>query len=219
MKFKVHIIYIGVILILLTLWNFHVKYKNNQITNIVTENSYKDVKLDSLKNKNGELVYQQEILYTNSQKTIKELTDSLHLKFNNIQFINHTETVTIIDSVLVPYLVESSPQEKKDSCVKVGKPFKLDSTWYSISGTVQLKGVVIDSLFLNDEEYLVISTKKSGFLKQKRTNIVTIQHKNPHVHVTKSQTLQYKDKPLLNKWVIPIGSAIIGGILTYKYIK
>lgn len=219
MKFKEHIIYISVILALIALWSFHVRYKNNTINNMTTEISYKDVKLDSFKNKNGELVYQQEILYTNSQKTIKELTDSLHLKLNNIQFVNHEVIKLVIDSILVPYKEEVTIKEKSDSCIKVGKSFNLDNKWYSLSGKIQLQGILIDSLKSYDEEYLVISTKKSGFLKQTKTNVVTIQHKNPYVHVTKSQTLQYKDKPKINKWVIPIGSAIIGGILTYKYIK
>ena len=189
------------------------------LRNIETESSYKSVKLDSFRNKVGELVYQQEILYTSSQKTLKELTDSLNLKVHNAQFANHTTTNTIIDSIFIPYKEPITAQEKQDSCIKVPKTFALSGRWWAIKGRVELLGTIIDSINIKDEVYMVINQHRHGFLNLKRENVITILHKNPDVHVINSQTLQYKVPPTVFKWVIPISSAIIGSFLTYKLMK
>ncbi len=127
-SYKTHIIYVSIIVLITLLWVNHTKSLQRQLENEITSSNYKTVKLDSFRNKNGELVYQQEILSTTSKKTIKELTDSLHLSKKVIgkpQYVSHTTTEAKITDKLAVFDDTATIKEREDSCVKVGKIFKL----------------------------------------------------------------------------------------------
>lgn len=221
-SYKIHLIYLSIIVLITLLWVNHTKSLQRQLENEITASSYLTVKLDSFRNKNGELVYQQEILSTSSKKTIKELTDSLHLSKKVIgkpEYVSHTTTEAKITDKLAEYHDTSTVKEKEDSCVKVGRIFKLQEKWWDIEGKVLLEGIKIDTLIIRDEVYVVITQQRTGFLGLKRKKSIIIQHKNPYICVTNSQVLELKDPPSKFKWVIPLSSAIISGILTYKVMK
>ena len=55
-SYKIHLIYLSIIVLIILLWVNHTKSLQRQLENEITSSNYKTVKLDSFRNKNGELV-------------------------------------------------------------------------------------------------------------------------------------------------------------------
>jgi len=217
MNLKSHIIYLGIIIVSLLLWYNHYLSLNNQLTNEKTNNALLSQKVDTLRNKVGELVYQQDILTTTSKETIKRITDSLQLKIKNPSFTVHSTTVTEIDSFFIPYPDSIAYETVCDSCIIVPKSFSMTNPWFNITGSVVRKGININKITIPDEEYLVVSEKKYGFLNLKSKKIVSVLHKNPHVVITNLQSLEYKEQK--NKLITPVVAGVLGGIITFLILK
>lgn len=217
---KLHIIYISIIVFLILIWFNQVSSLNRQHTIDTTNITLLNQKIDTFRNRIGELVYQQEVLETTSKETIKSLTDSLHLKLNNPSFVIHTSTSTKIDSIFIPFndtILDSIPNYIIcDSCISVPKSFTLNNKWFNITGSVVKKGINIHNILIPDEEYLVISDKKYGFLNLKHKKVVTILHKNPNIVVNKQQSLEYKETK--NKWISPVIAGLLTGLITYTIL-
>lgn len=98
--------------------------------------------------------------------------------------------------------------------VIVPQPFKLSSKWYSIEGSVQKKGINLDSLKLTNQSDVTVGYKKSGFLGLGKTPIVEIKNSNPYFNVTKmNNVIVKKNKSIFEKKTFWAGLGIIGGFI------
>jgi len=78
--------------------------------------------------------------------------------------------------------------------VIVPQKFDLQDKWYSVAGKVQKKGLLIDSLKINNESTVTIGYKNTGFLGLRKEPIVEIKNTNPYLQVTKMNNVVIKDK-------------------------
>jgi hypothetical protein len=98
--------------------------------------------------------------------------------------------------------------------VIVPQPFKLENKWYNISGSVEKKGLQLDSLKLTNQSDVTIGYKKSGFLGLSKTPIVEIKNSNPYFNVTKMNNVVIKkNKSIFEKKTFWAGIGIIGGFI------
>jgi hypothetical protein len=98
--------------------------------------------------------------------------------------------------------------------VIVPQPFKLNQKWYNISGSVEKKGVLLDSIKLNNECDVTIGYKKSGFLNLSRTPIVEIKNSNPYFNVTKmNNVIIKKNNSIFENKIFWGGLGIITGFI------
>jgi hypothetical protein len=97
--------------------------------------------------------------------------------------------------------------------VIVPNNFALDDKWYSINGKVQKKGLLIDSLKINNESSVTIGYRNTGFLNLKKEPIVEIKNTNPYLSVTKMNNVVVKDKfSILHSKLFWFAVGIAGGI-------
>jgi len=93
------------------------------------------------------------------------------------------------------------------------------SKYYSISGTVGTKGVLIDSLMMNNRLDLRFVEKRQGLLKPPLLTVQAI-NTNPYIHIEGMQTISRKLKPnAWNRWIKPAIAAGAAAYITYKISK
>lgn len=141
-----------------------------------------------------------------------------------------------IDSVFVPYIPNSFADTSKwmvdikngdtsralmDSLlansVVVPQSFALEQKWFNFYGKVQKKGLLVDSIRIENESSVTIGYKKGGFLNLKKEPIVEIKNTNPYLSITKMNNVVVKDKKnILQSKLFWLGIGLVGGIFLHK---
>ena len=178
---------------------------NNQIK------TYKE-RISHLQIENGEFVT---IIDDNGQKIAEQeqiiLTqkDAIDLHLLEIERLKEVEsqvsvvTQTIIDSVYVPFNNDSIPT------------FSINDKWYGMSGIVENKGLVFDSLYFNNDLKITIGQKSNGLFK-KTTPMVVVTNENPYSQVVSLQNVVIEENtPFWERKGFLIGLGFIGGIVIY----
>jgi hypothetical protein len=191
-------------------------------------------KLEKIVNEQGDTIYTQNVIITDNQKALRELTDSIfNLKKKHDKKVADViayykgVTETVIKEVAVPYVDTAVMKQWEDSvraeCQEVIDFYEhnsipvprlaYDSTeHYKILATVQLDSLVINSLVIPDTLQLRFVEKKNGFLKKKSIE-VQFFHSNPLIKTTQSNSVIYtppKKKNVLGKALL-IGVGIFIG--------
>ena len=200
---------------------------------------------DSIKNKEGEIVAIQEAFKVSTEKSLKDYTDTIfNLKkkqerqIKDVVSYYKATTVTGIHNVMIPYKDTTGFKKFSDSVTKacadvikyynanaVKVPMDIsDSTKdYILKGSIDLKGLKINSLELIDDEHVRVVVLKGGFLKKdqqgkrhlftKRSLQVQVLHSNQLIKVKNISSITYvapKKHQLLWKTII-LGAGIYLG--------
>lgn len=205
-----------ILAILLILCLGIVKCQNDKIIEaktVITDLDLKSQKLDSIKNKYGETILIQYALVTSSQKSIRQLTDTIfNLKkaqekqIKNVIAYYSNVTSTGIKNHTIPYLdtakmkrFEDSVERVcasvikyyRDSSVEVPKDVKDSSKNFVFSGTVLKDSFQIKKIEFPDSMYLRFVEKKGGMFKRQSVE-VQMFHTNPNIKVLNSNSILYK---------------------------
>lgn len=143
---------------------------------------------------NGErIVEQDQIILTQKDAISHNLLEIKRLKKIKSQVV--INTITKIDSVFVPYVMDSTNTDtlRADNYIIIPKKFSLTDNWYSINGSIFKEGLLIDTLSFNNEMTLTIGNKSTGFLR-KTQPIVLVEYSNPYVNTTSMQNIIIKDE-------------------------
>ncbi len=108
-----------------------------------------------------------------SQKDSTNQLKNLVKYYKNVAAAVHTETITKIDSIEVPYYIEGPD---------FNVPFSLQQKWYELSGRSTNNGLFLDNITIPNSQSIVIGDKKTGFFKtQFRMDVV---NSNPYITTT-----------------------------------
>lgn len=147
--------------------------------------------IDSLTNKNGQLVTTQEVIITNDKKQLKHYTDSIFNLSNkyerriaNIISYYKGVTNTVIDTVFVPYVDPLVKKEWSDSIrkecktvidfyeqnsIQVPRTARDSTVNYSVDITASLEGIRINNISIPDTQHVRFVTLKGGILKKNQS--------------------------------------------------
>lgn len=206
------------------------KYKNdNEVTILKYKMSLQ--KIDSIINKNGELVIKQKVVITDDKKAINKISNELfNLKKKEEK---HLQTIALltsqlevkIDSIFVPFLDTTQDLTGKDSSaliayiqdstIKVPKDIEYKDSTISLSQTILKQGVKINSIVIPDSLIQRLVINNNGLFKKDTYEFQT-KHTSPLFNVKSQQSLIYvpKSKNILLKCLISFGV----GIVTYKFL-
>ncbi len=204
---------------------------------VVTELQLKNQELDSIKNLQDQVIYTQTVLETLSQKSIKDLTDSmfnLKTKYKKdltkvLAYYSSTSKTEVKDKQ-IPYLdtgkmkkfsdsIEASCREVLDyyrkKTVEVPKTVYDSSKHFVFSGQILKNGFNVNKVTFPDSTYLRFAEKKGGLFKKNYTE-VQVLHTNPYVTVTSSNSVIYKSPPksrIIERVLIFAGGVLLGSKL------
>ncbi len=188
--------------------------------------------LRTLINTKNQTIYEQDVIITDNQQAIHQLTDSIfslsrkHEKeIKRVIAYYKGTTITKLDSVLIPYLDSASLSHKDsliegcrkvmqymaDSFIFVPRRVEKVTPSYRFAGTVLKEGFRIDSLSIPDTLQLRF-VEKGGFLR-KRTTSVQFFHSNPLITTTQANSVIYHPQKR-GRWVeraIAVGLGIFIG--------
>ena len=145
-----------------------------------------------------------------------ELKKKLANSYKDIKTVYVTRTVVKIDSIKIT-TKDTIPCDDFELSEKVTDRFyALDFKLKNKKG--QLPDIGIFNLTVPDTATTVIGTKKSGFLKLKRTLVAEQVHSNPYVKVQSMNTIVKADaKPrTLRKVAVGIAIGLVGGYLLFN---
>jgi hypothetical protein len=138
-----------------------------------------------------------------------------------------TKTQTKVEQVFIGYagqldsngneIIERDTLYMQDTTMlKVPKAFSMSNRFYAISGKVEKKGVMIDSIsFPNETKVTIGYTRKNIF--SKKESVVHIKNTNPYVQMQGMDNIIIKEKkPFYEKPIFLLGVGIIGGIFLIK---
>ena len=181
-------IIIAVMGVVIAIMLFFILRSNKQLVDSNLEILMARQTIDSMVNKNNQLITTQEVIVVNSNKQLKEYTDSIFNLTNKYErriksviafykSINHT-TIT---EVLVPYVDSNAVIKWKDSvkakCSEVISFYESNSVFvpkiakdstasYTAMLTAERAGIKINSLSIPDSQYIRFVTLKGGLLKR-----------------------------------------------------
>ena len=165
-------------------------------------------------NENGKRIVEQEQIILSQEDAINHnLLEIDRLKKIKSQVV--VNTITQIDSVFVPYIVDSVAVDSTlpTNYISVPKRFSLLDEWYSFNGKIQLNGLLIDSLSFNNELSLTIGNKSQGLFKKPKP-LVLVEYSNPYVRTQSMQNVIIKDElKFYDKKVFWLGVGFGTGIL------
>lgn len=233
MKEKIAIVVLFIILILLLYKGCEIsKDRDNLLTQISTYKlGEKEFKNKILKDSSTMATQSQTIL--TQDEAIKLGLLKMEGEIRNVQSQVSQKQNVVVTKVDVPYIpngfVDTSgwyaklqqgdnTQANIDSLlahsVIVPQPFQLEEKWYQIYGNVQKKGLLIDSLKLENESSVTVGFKKSGFLKLKKEPIVEIKNTNPYLRVSKmNNVVVKKDKSIIQSKWFWLGLGVVGTLI------
>jgi len=138
-----------------------------------------------------------------------------------------TKTQTKVEEVFIGYagqldsngneIIERDTLYMQDTTMlKVPQSFSMSNRFYAISGKVEKKGVLIDSVsFPNETKVTIGNTRKNIFAKKE--SVVHIKNTNPFVQMQGMENIIIKEKkPFYEKPIFLLGVGIIGGIFLIK---
>jgi len=190
-------------------------FKNQMLKFELSEQKY----LETIGENGNRIVEQEQIILTQTDAISNNLIEIKRLK--NIKSQVVINTITQIDSVFVPFLVDSLSNDtiSANNYIIIPKRFALSKEWYNISGKIQKTGLLIDTLSFNNELSLTIGSKSQGIFKKPKP-IVLIEYSNPYVRTKSMQNIIIKDElKLYDKKSFWYGLGIGTGILIPALIK
>jgi hypothetical protein len=139
------------------------------------------------------IVEQEQIILTQEDAINNNLLEIDRLKKIKSQVV--INTITQIDSVFVPFLVDSLSNDtiSTNNYIIIPKRFALSKEWYNISGKIQKTGLLIDTLSFNNELSLTIGNKSQGLFKKPKP-IVLVEYSNPYVKTQSMQNIIIKNE-------------------------
>ena len=216
-KLKNKIIFVCLILLAIFIW-----------TSWTTASRLQEYKNEVVKFKDGEQVFteqinqQGELIAEQTQVILTQKDAIAHnlLEIDNLKKVKSQvkiRTVTKIDSVFVP-IIDTIERVIYDTSgvamLRLPTSFGLDTEWYSINTTVEKRGLLIDSLKINNRQLITLGLKSNGLFKSP-TPTVIIKNENPYVSVSSLNNVVIKnDSRFYDKKGFWLGVGFIGGILT-----
>lgn len=198
--------------------------RKDEIINLKAKNTLLTQSIDTFRNKNNQLIYEQEIATYTNDKIIKELSDEVFdLKRKNsrlVKQVNYYGSINqeiIIDSIFVPYI--DTIYEQVDSMIKVPRYFSKITPEYTLDGIVLKSGVELNKFQMyNTISYRSIE-KSNGWFKQPTTTLQVI-NSNPHVIIKGMTSTEVKHEvSAWYKWILPTLTAIGTGATIYYITK
>ena len=165
------------------------------------------------------IVEQEQIILTQEDAINNNLLEIDRLKKIKSQVV--INTITQIDSVFVPFLVDSLSNDtiSTNNYIIIPKRFALSREWYNISGKIQKTGLLIDTLSFNNELSLTIGNKSQGLFKKPKP-IVLVEYSNPYVKTQSMQNIIIKNElKFYDKKSFWYGLGVGTGILIPALIK
>lgn len=218
-------------------------YYGNKIDKLITENEVYVLReklnkqtIEEIKNSTGKIIQKQEVVITNNQDAINQLSlENFQLKKKDEKNLNtiallRTKTEFNINNITIPYkdsTISVSVKNKdslelinyiQDSTLKV--PIKIsftDTPDIEFYQTITKQNIILDSLKIQDSSYQRIVENTNGIFKKSTYEIQSF-HTNKYIKDVSKQSLLFipKQKNRLKEYVI---SAIIGSIFTYYIVK
>ena len=130
---------------------------------------------------------------------------ALAAEFAKVKSVIKYETVTLVDSIPIPY---------KDTvpCI-FERAGKIKDKWYSFAWQSNQKGVGIDSLQFSNTATVITGVKRSWFLG-KETLTTDITNSNPYMKVNDVKAAELViQTPWYKKWCVWLAVGAAGGIL------
>lgn len=226
------------ILVLLLLNTCRLNRKITSQSSKITEQQLANQKLDSIVNKQKQVIYEQDVIITDNQSVIAALTDTIfNLKekdAKNIKTIAYYQgrTKTVIRDIKIPYLDSAKMKQFsdsliahcqevidyiQDSTVKIGTVAKDSTPNYSIQQTVMVDGIRIDNLTIPDTLNLRFIQHKGGLFRKAKIEVQYF-HTNPLVKTTGSNSVMYipKKKSFFTRVILPVAVGVGAGLLIIK---
>ena len=130
-------------------------------------------------------------------------------------------TITQIDSIFIPFIgndivIDSINNDTliAELFISVPKLFSLSDDWYSLSGVVKSKGVLMDSISFNTEVKITMGDKSVGLFKKPQP-VILLEYDNPYVNTTGLQNIIIKDDlKFYDKRGFLLGVGFVGGLMT-----
>lgn len=186
---------------------------------------FKSQQIDSLKNAFNLWVVEQKVAQTNDAAEIKKLSEQLfeldrkqERRIKKVETLVSVRQVARVTDTLIEYERDTVYRAagttiSPDSVVIPPRDFKASNEFYSISGTVQLKGVRINDLTLPNTVSFRIADKKVGLFRTDK--VVQVINSNPHFTTTGTSSIVLKDRVnAWNRWIKPVGAAVLASLLT-----
>lgn len=92
---------------------------------------------------------------------------------------------------------------------------KVNTQWYRFNYITNNKGIIIDSLTINNKATVITGFKRSWFLGKETLN-TTVTNTNPNIIISSLTSAQViVPNPWYKKWYVWLGAGVIGGILAH----
>ena len=165
---------------------------------------------------NGERIVEQEQIILSQEDALKNnLAEIKRLKKLKAQVV--INTITKVDSVFIPFALADTiviDSVAVENLLIVPKSFSLTDEWYSIDGTIQKSGLLLDTLSFNNEMKLTIGSKSVGIFKKPKP-IVLVENTNPYINTISMQNIVIKDElKWYEKKTLWLGVGYVAGIGT-----
>jgi hypothetical protein len=183
--------------------------------------------IDTLRNQKGIQVAEQTPAVTTDANEIKKLSQevfdlkaSMENKITNVQalvraqqkFVLHDTTINYVDS---PQAVRTDSIIHASDVIIPPRKFSFSDSLMGIVGSVELHGIHVDSVWMNNEISFRIAEQKKGLFKSQM--VVQAINSNPNVHTLNMQSIVLKPTPSAwNVWMKPAVVAAIAVLLTKK---
>ena len=170
--------------------------------------------LESISEDGTFLAEQEQIILSQKDAIAHNLLEIKRLKKIKSQVI--VNTITQIDSVFVPFVMDSTSNDTltNDNYIIIPKRFALTEQWYRLNGSINKEGLLIDTLNFNNELTLTIGQKSQGLFKKSKP-IVLVEYANPYVNTTSMQNIIIKDDlRFYDKKSFWYGLGVVSGIGT-----
>ena len=214
------IVLLLVVMLLLVCSNYNSRaelsdFKKQMLKFELSEQKY----LETIDENGIRIVEQEQIILSQEDAINNNLLEIDRLKKIKSQVV--INTITQIDSVFVPFLVDSLSNDtiSSNNYIIIPKRFALSREWYNISGKIQKTGLLIDTLSFNNELSLTIGNKSQGLFKKPKP-IVLVEYSNPYVKTQSMQNIIIKNElKFYDKKSFWYGLGVGTGILIPALIK
>ena len=185
------LLFVIILLLVFSFYNSRVElsdFKKQMLKFDLKEQKY----LETINENGSRVVEQEQIILSKNDAILNNLLEIKRLKDIKSQVV--LKTITQIDSVFVPFLIDSLSGDSisTKNYIILPKKFSLSDKWYSINGEIQKKGLFIDVLSFNNEVSLTIGNKSQGLFKKAKP-IVFVEYSNPYVRTESMQNIIIKD--------------------------
>ena len=174
---------------------------------------------EKLEKDGTKIAEQEQLILTQKQAIDNDLIRIVKLR--KIKSQVNVKTITKIDSVFIPFIVDSTQivhdtifVDSSITNISLPKKFRLTTEWYSLGGKVKDRGVHLDSLRLYNDMTISTGLKSQGIFKRPKP-VVLVDYQNPYVSTRNLSNITIKDEL---KWydrkLFWFGMGILGGATT-----